>query len=194
MSTIKTTNIGHPSAGSDAITLAADGSTTFNGPVSGAGLDHIVTETFTAQSAVSVDSVFSAEYDNYLVLVDGTRSESSFMAIRMRISGSDISTGTYNRQYLRVSGTTVSGGASASETSSRLTSADAATRAVYDVMLYAPAKSETTFINALGRAISASYISYTTHTQTDSTAFDGFTLFASSGTLTGSLSVYGYKS
>ena len=192
MSTIKTTHLQHPSASSPNLTLASSGAVEINGSMTGAGLDLITTQSFSAVSSVSLDNCFTGIYDNYRVLVNATRSASAELSIRMRLSGSDISTATYNRQYIRASGTTVFSTSQSSQTGMSLTANNAATQGVFDATIYSPSKAEVTFMTSLGRQISVGYIFFHSSTQTDSTAFDGMTLRCDSGTITGTVSVYGY--
>ena len=67
---------------------------------------------FTAATTININGVFSATYDNYLVVLRGL-ADSGTPAIygRMRLSGSDNATANaYVTQSLNADGATVSGG------------------------------------------------------------------------------------
>jgi hypothetical protein len=59
------------------------------------GLTLINTTSFSAVSSQSVNSVFSATYDYYLIVVSGTDGDSP--ALRMRVSGTDDTGSNYSR-------------------------------------------------------------------------------------------------
>jgi hypothetical protein len=67
-------------------------------PITTTGLVLLNTTTFTAQSTVSIDNVFTSTYANYLVLLNhGDPASSQTITMRMRASGADDSTGNYYR-------------------------------------------------------------------------------------------------
>ena len=110
MSTIKVTNVSHPSAASPAIVLDADGDATYAGvhdfsaaTVTGApqGLVHINTTTFSAVSSVSVNNCFTSAYENYLILGNVIGTAGTSIAARLRASGTDATT-NYGDQYVQV--------------------------------------------------------------------------------------------
>ena len=88
MSELRVASINNPSAGSGGLAISAAGN------VTGAGLDLIVTQSFSAVSSVSLDNCFSGDYDNYRVLVHvKSAAASGFIMMRLRSSGTDASTG-----------------------------------------------------------------------------------------------------
>ena len=63
------------------------------------GLDYLHTETFSAVSTVSINNVFSSDYDNYRIIVGGSLSASATggtINLRLRTSGTDNSAAAYN--------------------------------------------------------------------------------------------------
>jgi len=191
MSTLKTTNIQHPSAGSPNLVLAADGSV--SGGAGLGGLVHLHTEDFTAQPSVSIDDVFDSTYDNYRVIVNITGSTSAFHYMRFRASGSTDSTSNYAHQQFDVNGTGVSAGRSTSRTNIRITYQDTGDGAIaIDVFSPFLSKGSTVYSNGISTYAGA-YVIQWVGSYGASTSFDGFSVTADAGTMTGSLSVYGYR-
>jgi hypothetical protein len=170
--------------------LAADGSV--SGGAGLGGLVHLHTEEFTAQPSVSIDDVFSADYDIYRLVYFGFASAYTALHLRLRASGADTTT-NYARQTLRAglttvtadTGTTNTAGIGAIHTSRSLVTSDIA----------GPYLAQQTVINAFSGA-GAPRIDFEVGVQTDSAIFDGFTLYPDvaqpSRTLTGTIRIYGY--
>jgi hypothetical protein len=128
-----------------------------------------------------------------LVMDYDASSASANLHVRLRASGSDNSTASaYVLQKLTMSNTTVSGARTTSTQWETVgTFASVATNA-FKMNLYRPFLADTTSFDSHS---SDSYLSaYTiiangTHNQ--GTSYDGLTFISSSGTLTGSINVYG---
>ena len=88
MSTIKTTYLQHPSAGSPSLTLASSGAVEINGSMTGAGLDHITTESFTNSASFSIDNIFNDTYDIYKMTMVVENSAPADVRFRYRSNGS----------------------------------------------------------------------------------------------------------
>jgi hypothetical protein len=207
MSTLKTTNLQHPSAGSPAIVLDADGDATYAGvhdfsaaTVTGApqGLTHINTTTFSAVSSVSLDNVFTSTYANYKVMTHITAiSSDGTLQMKLRVSSSDNSV----NYYTALGGSNQSGSyyahaqANASlvlfgklDTGAPLT---ATTLDIYSPQLSvrtAGTMTNTYFDN------SSTFVGVAGGFGHDNTgSFDGLTVSASAGNITGTIRIYGYK-
>jgi hypothetical protein len=201
MSTLKTTNLQHPSAASPAIVLDADGDATYSGvhdfsaaTVTGApqGLVHINTTTFSAVSSVSLNDVFTSDYENYLMLIKWTASAISDITVRMRVSGSDNSASSYVRQRLLAYATSVSA-ARTTGTSSTLSNAGTALNSLR-ADIFNPFTSEVTGIVAAGKSSeSTASMNHSVTTHDVASSFDGITVFPLSGTITGTIRIYGYS-
>ena len=189
MSTVKTTNIQHPSAASPNLTLAADGSV--SGGAGLGGLVHIATESFNAVSSVSIDDVFSSTYDNYRVLFHGssTASASTGLLVRLRVSGSDITTTTYRYNY------NLQGSASAGAfvTSNKWQIGNVTTYATSSLDLAEPFLSSSTgFVCTTFTEGSNNYAGVHGGRE-PSGSVDGFTLYPDGAyTITGTIRIYGY--
>ena len=188
MSTVKATNFQHPSAGSPAIVLDADG----NATVAGMGLVHINTTAFSAVSSVSVNDCFTSTFDVYLIVVTGISSPAATAAnIRMRVGGSDATGASYSRERLLGSGATASSSTDASATSLTAGVIFDTLSGINQIQISNPAiTTNTSFLITGGRTGSASI---TGGVHALATAYDGFSLIPASGTITGSVRVYGYN-
>lgn len=150
--------------------------------------------TFTAATTINVNGVFSATYDNYLVVMQHNASGTDFQAVRMRASGTDNTTASsYVSQRLDANSTTVAG-ARETESYARGPGLSSAERSGYHLYFYGPNLAQPTagrLVSVWG--LSSGYIRDVAFTHNQSTAYDGFTLYPSAGsvTATGALCVYG---
>jgi hypothetical protein len=164
------------------------------------GLVHITTQTLNASASVSVNGCFTSDYENYRMVFKGACSAASSGAnVRMRAAGVDATGTDYVNQIHYTQ----------NNTNSRLyTSNGQALMTVgwilggtlplsaFDVSIYAPAVAAVTGFSGTG--VARDGVTYVTSLQSSgghmlATAYDGFTLYPDSGTLTGTLSVYGYE-
>jgi len=187
--------------GTNGQVLEAD-STTATGlkwatPSAGA-LTLITTNTFSAQSSVSINNVFSSTYDNYRILFtfDSASVNQSYNSIRLRASGSDTSSNYKTFRNFGYTGTVSSGDLDPVGTDEWFVGDNGTSNngaGVSDMTVFSPNRAKYS-VALLHSAYN--WGNYTNATvsewQTDSTQFDGFTLLVSSGTITGNVSVYGY--
>ena len=193
MSTIKTTYLQHPSSSSPNLTLASDGSV--SGGAGLGGLVHIHTETFSAVSSVSIDNVFSAEYDSYLFSMAPIGTARSALRLRFRSSGSDDTNAAYQGQYMSYESTTAYAARETNNTNSRIGAVDTSITP-FEVKVFSPFLTQRTVgISQLGLAAanaSSNSVAVESFGFSGTTSFDGFTLFPGSGTITGTIRIYGY--
>jgi hypothetical protein len=179
-------------------TLADDIDTTLGVyAASTSGLTLINTTTFSAVASQSINDVFSATYKNYLIQFNMSGSTTNTdVAMRLRVSGADNSTSNYTRSAIFQSSATVTG--------QRLTGqtlwdgiAEVATgvQSASQVTIFNPFATEYTSVLQHEAAIVNGNITMTLRTYgiNLTTSFTGFTLIPGSGTITGSVSVYGYN-
>lgn len=194
MSTLKVAAINNPSASSGGLAISASGN------VTGAGLDLITTQSFSAVSSVSVNNCFSATYDNYRVViaasgsVDGSAGTAT--RIRLRSAGTDYSASTYAEFGIFVN---------ASSGPSRYFNNSVAQATIgwhfnysgiSTVDFASPATSgayKHYTSTSLGTGTADGYGGYASGRVLTTSAYDGFTFFPTSGTLTGTVSIYGYR-
>jgi hypothetical protein len=178
------------------ILTLASASTTYATKTS-TGLNLINTTSFTAQSSVSVDNVFSATYDTYVIRCSYVGSVDSGCDMRLRVSNADNSAANYERQLFNVSNATTSFTRLTGQTSYTNIAAHTTTYNGINILeIHRPFNTSPTLAISLGnteggatdvRAVNQ----YMKHTA--STSFTGFTLYPGSGTITGSISVLGYN-
>ena len=169
-------------------------STVVNGTDNGKG-----TISFSAQSTVSLNGVFNSTYDNYRIVFGNLNGSGALsdVGFRLRKSGTDNTSNIYYRQYLDGSSTTASIG--------RVQSTSWVVFAVRDqgpFQSYLELTNPNTANVRTGGITNQAYgsvstpsvtISSYTHDLAASADFDGFTIFPASGTMSGTVSVYGYN-
>jgi hypothetical protein len=159
-----------------------------------AGMVLLNTTSFSAVASQSINDVFSATYDVYLIQYAMISSTNNGFSMRLRVGGSDDSTGSaYVDQLLNANTTTVS----AARTTSNIWALGGVNTALVStatIKLTNPFKASATgmearFLNAAAGAIVNDYVG--THNQ--NTSYTGFSAIASTGNFTGYISVYGYN-
>jgi hypothetical protein len=151
--------------------------------------------TFSASSGVSVNGCFSTVYDNYRMILNitskGTTAHTNF---RFRVSGSDNTASSYNwtaSYYL----------ASNNFQSYRTTNASFAQvwssigqdKEQASMEIYGPNLAATTAASISGSHGAGDINWNGSLGHGSSTQFDGFTIYPSTGTLTGTIRIYGYN-
>lgn len=190
MSTIATTNLKHPSSATNNLTLASTGAVAVNGSMTGAGLDLVVSQTFSSSTTISVNNCFSNLYENYRIIMYIVASSNNWTSLRFRSNGVDTSSG-YTNQRLRATTTTVGATSSTAATEIFIGEHDTAQSVyAYDIITPRLARA-TSIIGSNMRSASVQDILQIAAANTSNTQFDGFSIFG--GTLSGSLRVYGYK-
>jgi len=146
---------------------------------------------FTACTSLSLNGVFGANYDNYMIAMRyESPGGSSTVSGRFRVSGSDATGANYTRQYLSANSTTVSGARETSQTYFRagVTFSNESGDVLY---LYGPFLAQPTAtrnVSAWGRDDARIFDAACTHSL--STSYDGITLVPDFA-FTGLVSVYG---
>jgi len=147
---------------------------------------------FTACSSLSLNGMFSADYDNYMVLVRHVSSTDTALFARYRASGVNADAANYTDQSLDAFGSTVSAVRSTSQTGARYGVLSSSQRGGDTIYVYGPALAQPTASrNVNAGAQSNAYIGDRAAIHSLSTAYDGLTLFPASGTFDGLVSVYG---
>jgi hypothetical protein len=165
------------------------------GPVgSDAGLIHIETVSISAVSSVNIDNVFSATYDHYKLIATYTYSSTDVdVVFRLRVGGSNDTTSNYNSQRIIVADTSVTASRQTTQTSSRFFIAPSG-RTIGEATIYNPFLAERTFFNTTSAFTDGSNLSRYCDVRgwhNATTSFDGINLSVGSGTLTGTLSIWG---
>ena len=153
---------------------------------------------FTAATAVSINGCFSASYDNYLIHITGTsQSVAGSWQLRVRGGGSDLAGAVYDAQQIQANGTTLATSNPVATTLWTLNVNTLGTEGMSTITLDGPFLPRATFIDsdtyirnpANGASIKADIGGAVRNTN----SYDGFTMLVSTGTITGSLRIYGYN-
>jgi hypothetical protein len=151
--------------------------------------------TFTGASSVSLNGVFSSTYTNYYAILNMTAtSTEQDVSCRLRASGTDTSTSTY--QYLRSQLYTSYTGSETTTTGFYIATPHATAITAHNAMMtfYNPNLAVRTAINTNNVIVDSNgnvYSRIVAGNQTGSTQFDGFTLYVG-GNFAGTVMVYGY--
>lgn len=160
-----------------------------------AGLTFIKEATGTAASEIICDDCYSSTFIDYVILcrIQTSASDSFY---QNRVSGTNAAT-NYNRQLLEAQATTVGTSRATGQTSFVFTSnSNGAFFQTAEAHIFAPNLAEPTGIQINhcrtdgGYTVPSAFLIYGNHST--ATAYTGFRIFPSSGTITGSVRVYGY--
>jgi hypothetical protein len=163
--------------------------------------DSLGTVTFSGVSSISLNNVFSSTYKHYLMNFSAESSANSTLRFRLRSGTTDASTtGDYlwSTIYNHNGSATVSGDISSTTYSSwqildmynSSTIQNTGTFYIYNpnVAVLTTLTSMRNYYNATN-----SYTIFSAATHKQATAYDGCTLFPVSGTMTGTVSIYGHN-
>jgi hypothetical protein len=183
----------YPSGGADGDALIKSGTAAAWSAPDAAGLTLITAEPFGAVSDVSINGCFTSAYQNYSVFWDLTNSNSVEVLLRLRASGADATGSNYKMQHVRAVGTTANNN---SETISYVPIGfgNEAVRRFGEIKFYNPVAAAATGLLAShysDLATPTAGITGVFHSLTNT--YDGFTVYPVSGTITGTIFVYGYK-
>lgn len=152
--------------------------------------------TFSSCETLSLNGVFSADYDNYIIIARSYNGSTSSLNVelRLRSSGTDASGSNYTWQWIEANGTSVSGLRTSSTTQTRIglyletSKQQGAVAWVYGPYLTQP----TAFRGIAAGAYLGGYLIDYASTHSLSTSYDGVTFLPSSaGAFSGLVCVYG---
>ena len=154
--------------------------------------------TFATATSVSLNDVFSNDYQKYRVVWRVNTTTSAFIQMRLRVSGSDVSTSSYNTAGLAVRNTgatftTVASLGTAFNIASANTPGQGRASGVLD--LDSPfVVTQTTMVgNALGHDGTSIFGFSAGFQHVTSASYTGFSLLAGAGTILGEVQVFGYN-
>lgn len=194
-------NTAYVKDGASAIrTLGSSVDTTLNSVTSGknVGLVHINTTTFTAATSTILSSVFSSSFNNYRILVDVTQN-STFSATFMQLrTGSTTVTSNYDRRgiFINSSGVTVTSSGTTADTYMLLGNTGNGGRSLHVVDFQNPFLTTPTMgtVSASdndsggGRELFLNAVY-----NSNSTSYESLVVGCSSGSITGTVRIYGYR-
>tara|TARA_R110000823_G_scaffold21774_1_gene65665 strand:- start:55 stop:969 length:915 start_codon:yes stop_codon:yes gene_type:complete len=147
---------------------------------------------YSVASTVSINGCFTSTYDNYLIFVNGFHSIETVGQIRLRLAGADSSAASYQNQRFSARGVTLEGTSQTGVTSGQVTASSTSDKNAFRLDMFGPALAQNTkYISHCDFGSDKVEIYGGGHIV--ATAYDGFTLFPTSGTMTGSLRIYGLR-
>lgn len=151
--------------------------------------------TFSTCETLALNGVFSADYDNYMMVMRFTGSSGNDINIRFRVGGVDNSTASsYVAQYLLAGSTTVSGYRTSAGTLGLFGYNRGTLRSGQVAYFYGPYLAQPTAYRCVSAYdLSGADIIDVAGTHNQSTSYDGFWLDPNGFTLTGLLAVYGMR-
>ena len=157
------------------------------------GLVKISTTTFTGVSSQSFNNVFTSAYTNYKITFVWT-APTTTAGVTMRLRASSVDTSAnYKNQNIYASNTTLATRQNDTGTDDWYLGMDVKNNTTGEYTIFRPQTATRTAFVGLGFSsyTTNQYLMYTGGEQTDSTQFDGFTVFAGSG-MAGTISIYGF--
>jgi hypothetical protein len=163
----------------------------------GRGLVHINTTSFSAVSSQSINDVFSSTYNHYKIVVSGSGSTTATLDLRLRVSGSDNSTSNYYYAGVLLESSTAAFIKAQGDPTTYFRLGTIGTNTgIIETTISNPQQAEYT-----GYVTTNGYLYGTNEggwyniggAFSGTTSFTGFTLIPASGTITGRVSIYGYK-
>lgn len=148
--------------------------------------------TFSSCATLSLNGVFSADYDNYIVICRhlGTISDDA-IGMRNRNAGTDATTG-YTNQYIVGDGTSVLGSRITTYDYCRIGSASSTLRSGFVFYAYGPFLSQpTAFRSCSVDGVSNARLLDWAVTHSTASSYDSMTLITPSSSMTGLVCVYG---
>ena len=157
---------------------------------SASGLTRITTNTFSAQTSINLSNVFSATYDNYLVVAYATQSTADTIFLRLRTGSTNYTTG--DQKYGTVEGNysgTVSGYGSTVQTAV-FQASSGTDRLSLNAFIFNPYNTIRT--QAFGGRVDNSVLNNWAYSAGNTTSYESLNFSVGGGNFTGEISVYGF--
>lgn len=164
-------------------------------PASAGGLVLINSTSFSEQSSVNINNVFSSTYESYRIIVEATAANNANVFFRFRSVTTDLSTSYYGGGLLyETNGTFTSSGARNNGTEIMIQQSTHGggplALSIFDVYGMNSATHQVVGFNQSPYSGVGRSFAYMT---TNGGTRDGFVVFASTGTISGKVTIYGYK-
>ena len=145
---------------------------------------------FTSMTALSFNGIFTTDYDNYLFVTTLIGTGAQALGIKLRVGGTDTTDSNYARQYVQGFGSSITGGRQTGVSAINLFPFNTFTTGQH-MHIYGPALAQAT-AGRVVNTLSGDLADYAwTHSTT--TAYDGLSLTVTSGSVTGTVHVFGYE-
>jgi len=161
----------------------------------GAGaLVHLTTNAFSAVASVSLNDIFTGDYDNYLVLISNlTNSITTDINIRLRASGVDNTASNYEfGRFFIGSQASIAFGSTNNITDNKFLLCDMLpdSNVNLNLTIYSPKLSTKTAVNTQSTGANLMVVG---GAMTVTTSYDGATFYVGGGVMTGTIRVYGIQ-
>ena len=156
-----------------------------------AGMVLLNTTSYSAVASQSFNDVFSSTYDNYAIVFTNTNSNNTMFNLRFRVSGADNTAASYAYQHLTVDGTGVTGARSLAQTSINVYNQNSTSLVTGVIDVFSPNLAAQTQLKIRSAMYGNSTDGAFYHVS--STVFTGFSVYPTTNTMTGTVSVYGYN-
>jgi hypothetical protein len=159
----------------------------------GVGLVHIETQTFSAVSSVDFDNVFTSDYRHYrLVLYVNASTGGDNLALRVSAGGTPATGSNYVVQEILANGSSVSSARGVAFSNAKFSEL-ATTRIWVNLDIFSPQVADRTcFLSSAGWGENPRWQNFAIQHQL-ANAYDGIRIFPGAGTITGNISIFGYK-
>jgi hypothetical protein len=153
------------------------------------------TQSFTTQATVNLNDIFSADYKYYQLVITGITSNDVELRGRLRVAGADNTNNEYGFTRLEVSNSTSSISGNNATSSWNIGTIATQRRGTTVLNIQNPFESlNTSFTSQSAQFNNTSMFVYINGgNMSVTTSYTGFTIFPSTGTFTGTISVYGIK-
>jgi len=158
------------------------------------GMELIASTSFVSQTTLTFANVFTSQYENYKILFRGTQSVAgTSLALQFSQNGTP-TTGVYNYTYGYLAGSFAAQQRLSAGTANQIIiSSDGIFGIKFgEINVFAPQLATQTLLTAWGGS-NVGIMTFASGDATSGTQFDGFTLFPSSGSFTGTISIYGMR-
>jgi hypothetical protein len=158
------------------------------------GLELVATTTFTTTTTPFVNGCFSSSYQNYRIMINIAGSGSSNLRMRIRSGTSTPETNTvYSRWGFSVAAGVLTNESSGSQTSLFLGGYYAGEQTPYSMDMFNPNEAKQTLILPYSWNSNSGTTAFMTGRVDNNNVYTGLEITGDSGTLTGSLRIYGYR-
>lgn len=182
---------------SPALAVRGTGKFGWGSPLPSGDLRFITSAAGSAVASLSVDNCFSADYDHYLIMKNllGSAGGAPYR-VRLRVGGADASGANYRYQTLLATGSSTSGSRTTGDTQWNEPMGYTETTAFAFGRLwisnpFAAVRTTAWTAYTYGFYAGVNYLATQMYEHDLATSYDGFTVYPSTGTLTGSIYVYG---
>lgn len=153
------------------------------------------TVTFNAVTVLSLNGVFTSAFQNYRIVMEYSASAGNTLNARLRQAGTDNSgAGNYVNQQFFASGTGSGAARSSGATNFWLGEYSSTQRCALSADIYSPQLATPTNLFSLVQySGNSAAIEIFAGTHNQSTSYDGLTLLPVSGTIEGTVRIYGYR-